>query len=369
LAADHKTALYQPTIDGQPTIITAELATVVYNIYFPCEVHMNPEALVNKVQFAFMMTLIVFSLFVLAHFVHALATTTPTFDNADTSSEYTSLSDDPNAVTAGMATAAQKIGQASETTARTISLSVQATGTAVIGTVEAIGKGMATVVRGIGTGIVFVARTIGTGVAMVVRTTGNSIVFVATMPVKAFSAVTETPAVQRVLRPSDFAEVPIIDPNSPELRAAIAALPPAPPAQAASPASPVGPAWPINGEITTYFGVPHWPYQPTHSGIDISDGKPSGITPVKPFRPGRVVETIQSNRGLGNHVIVDHGSGITSVYAHLYSISVTVGQEATLDTVLGLEGSTGLSTGPHLHFEVRVNGKAADPREFISGHP
>jgi murein DD-endopeptidase MepM/ murein hydrolase activator NlpD len=72
---------------------------------------------------------------------------------------------------------------------------------------------------------------------------------------------------------------------------------------------------------------------------------------------------------LGNHVIVDHGNGVTSVYAHLHSISVQVGQDVTLDTTLGLEGSTGASTGTHLHFEIRVNGQAANPQQFISGQP
>jgi murein DD-endopeptidase MepM/ murein hydrolase activator NlpD len=68
-------------------------------------------------------------------------------------------------------------------------------------------------------------------------------------------------------------------------------------------------------------------------------------------------------------VIIDHGKGVTSVYAHLASISVKEGKKVGMDTVLGYEGTTGLSTGVHLHFEIRVNGQAADPRQFISGHP
>jgi murein DD-endopeptidase MepM/ murein hydrolase activator NlpD len=164
-------------------------------------------------------------------------------------------------------------------------------------------------------------------------------------------------------------EVPIIDPNSPELRAALAALPPAKTGNKTTSKSNSGPAWPIRGAITTHFGVPHWPYQHTHSGMDISDGRAPGITPIKPFRPGRVIDTIHSNYGLGNHVIVDHGNGVTSVYAHLASISVRTGQAVDLGTTLGHEGSTGASTGTHLHFEIRVNGQAADPRQFISGQP
>jgi murein DD-endopeptidase MepM/ murein hydrolase activator NlpD len=68
-------------------------------------------------------------------------------------------------------------------------------------------------------------------------------------------------------------------------------------------------------------------------------------------------------------VIVDHGNGVTSVYAHMDSIAVKTGQEVGLDTVLGIEGTTGVSTGPHLHLEIRVNGQAANPRQFIDGNP
>jgi murein DD-endopeptidase MepM/ murein hydrolase activator NlpD len=166
-------------------------------------------------------------------------------------------------------------------------------------------------------------------------------------------------------------EVPIIDPNSPELLAALTALPPAKTkdAKQAATRDNSDPVWPIHGAITTNFGVPHWPYQATHTGLDISDGQASGVTPVKPFRPGRVVDVVASGSGLGNHVVVDHGQGVTSVYAHLASISVKVGQKVAQGTTLGLEGSTGASTGTHLHFEIRVHGRAADPHRFINGQP
>jgi murein DD-endopeptidase MepM/ murein hydrolase activator NlpD len=103
--------------------------------------------------------------------------------------------------------------------------------------------------------------------------------------------------------------------------------------------------------------------------MDISDGSAPGTTPVKPFRSGVVIEAVHSAYGLGNHVIVDHGSGVTSVYAHLNSISVQVGQKVSLGTTIGMQGTTGVSTGTHLHFEIRVNGKAANPMQFISGQP
>lgn len=188
------------------------------------------------------------------------------------------------------------------------------------------------------------------------------------LPARAIASVTNTSVARNVLRPSDHTETPIIDPNSPELKAALAALPPATQATA-TPNQGGGPVWPIHGKITTEFGVAHWPYQPTHTGIDISDGSRPGITPVRPFRPGRVVEVVHSNYSLGNHVIIDHGNGVTSVYGHLASTSVQVGQSVGLDTVIGLEGSTGASTGTHLHLEIRVNGQAANPHHFIGGQP
>jgi len=89
---------------------------------------------------------------------------------------------------------------------------------------------------------------------------------------------------------------------------------------------------------------------------------------VKAFRSGKVIGA-ETTGGLGNHVIVDHGNGVTSVYGHLAKITVSVGQNVDTTTVLGIEGSTGVSTGPHVHFEIRVNGQATNPHQFISGQP
>lgn len=152
-----------------------------------------------------------------------------------------------------------------------------------------------------------------------------------------------------------------------ELLAALQALP------AETAGHPTEPAiqeayWPMHGQITTHFGEKGRFYRSAHTGIDISDGKRSGITAIKAFRRGKVLTTTR-NSGLGNHVIIDHGNGITSVYAHLSTISVQAGQDVDTSTVLGLQGSTGVSTGPHLHFEIRVNGQATDPRPFIAGQP
>ncbi len=197
----------------------------------------------------------------------------------------------------------------------------------------------------------------------------NSIVFVVHVPIKVVGFAASTLSSNSIARPADNTEVPIIDT---QLEALYAAKPTATKEEQASQAqSQPNPetAWPIHGRVTTKFGVPHRPYQVTHTGLDISSGNRSGVIGIKPFRSGKVLSVFHSKLGLGNHVVVDHGAGLTSVYAHLYSISVTSGQEVDTSTVLGLEGSTGVSTGTHLHFEVRLNGQPTDPGQYINGQP
>ncbi len=127
--------------------------------------------------------------------------------------------------------------------------------------------------------------------------------------------------------------------------------------------------WPMNGRVTVEFGVPHRPWQNRHTGIDIISDNRSGAASITPFTDGTVSEIIRSGRGLGNHVIVDHGEGISSVYAHLSRINVRIGQDVKPGDTLGYEGSSGATTGRHLHFEVRVNGVPKNPRNFIFGNP
>lgn len=72
--------------------------------------------------------------------------------------------------------------------------------------------------------------------------------------------------------------------------------------------------------------------------------------------------------GYGNYVVVDHGGGVTTLYAHLSTVSVSKGQTVSQGTVLGITGSTGASTGPHLHYEVRINGVYQDPLNYLAGY-
>ncbi len=128
-------------------------------------------------------------------------------------------------------------------------------------------------------------------------------------------------------------------------------------------------AWPVCGVITTEFGTPHLPFEVRHSGIDIAaNGRVIG-DPVTPFMEGEVIAVIDSNKGYGKHVIVSHGFGITSLYGHLSALNAATGQRVKPGDVIGLEGSTGMSTGPHVHFETRVAGLPVNPRIFMIGNP
>lgn len=98
-----------------------------------------------------------------------------------------------------------------------------------------------------------------------------------------------------------------------------------------------------------------------HAGVDYA---PRKGTPISVIQPGRVSSAEFRNNGYGNQVKVDHPGGVSSFYAHLDSIGVRVGQQIDPGTVIGTVGSTGHSTGPHLHFEVDVNGKRTDPTSY-----
>jgi murein DD-endopeptidase MepM/ murein hydrolase activator NlpD len=131
---------------------------------------------------------------------------------------------------------------------------------------------------------------------------------------------------------------------------------------------PVARPMPAEYETTSSFGARPDPFTrglAMHTGIDFR--APSG-TPVKATAPGKVVEAAYVG-GYGNMVEVDHGNGVTTRYAHLSSIGVDVGDSVAKGEVLGRVGSTGRSTGPHLHYETRIDGDAADPMRFIrAGH-
>ena len=123
---------------------------------------------------------------------------------------------------------------------------------------------------------------------------------------------------------------------------------------------------PLAGELqmTSTFGYRPGPLpgRPAlHSGVDFREeyGEPARATAAG------VVTVAGPNGGYGNMVEIDHGGGLATRYAHLSAISVTPGQQVAPGAVVGRVGSTGRSTGPHLHYEVRIDGEAVDPLRFL----
>ncbi|MCU0472536.1 MAG: M23 family metallopeptidase [Bacteroidales bacterium] len=98
-----------------------------------------------------------------------------------------------------------------------------------------------------------------------------------------------------------------------------------------------------------------------HAGMDFT--APSG-TEVYATGNGTIAYVQSSKRGLGNHIIIDHGFGLTSIYAHLDRFNVRVGQKVERGDVIGFVGSTGMSVAPHLHYEIKVNGSNVDPVNY-----
>jgi len=102
-----------------------------------------------------------------------------------------------------------------------------------------------------------------------------------------------------------------------------------------------------------------------HPGIDLATTKG---TPVFPIMEGVVTFVGRGRFGFGNHVIIDHGNGLKSLYAHLAKIEVQEGEKITKDSVVGLLGSTGRSTGPHLHLQIWQDNHLVNPRAFFEGY-
>lgn len=122
--------------------------------------------------------------------------------------------------------------------------------------------------------------------------------------------------------------------------------------------------WPASGEVTSGFGWRNSPWEDgseLHPGVDIAN---SMGTPIVATADGGVVQSGPAG-GYGNIVQIDHGNGIVTIYGHNSSTLVKVGQSVKKGQVISYLGSTGRSTGPHVHYEVRVNGTAVDPMSFM----
>ncbi len=177
--------------------------------------------------------------------------------------------------------------------------------------------------------------------------------------VAARSAKTATLASIRSDRDSTLAEIDALEQQSAALAERIRQA-----QQRASAPAVVAPSgsgvlgWPVSGPVTSGFGS-RWGRM--HEGIDIGVGEG---TPVRAAAAGTVIYAGWMS-GYGNLVVGDHGNGLSIAYAHNSSLAVSVGQSVAAGELVSYSGNTGNSTGPHVHFEVRVNGSAVDPLGYL----
>jgi murein DD-endopeptidase MepM/ murein hydrolase activator NlpD len=152
------------------------------------------------------------------------------------------------------------------------------------------------------------------------------------------------------------------DPARPEpapAPAVVAAPAPPPPPPEPPEAISTGFIWPVNGTLNSRFG-PRW--GSFHSGIDLGVAYGTGVAAAA---SGQVVLASYSGYGYGYYVIVRHGDGSETLYAHLSAIYVSLGQYVGQGEIIGAVGCTGWCTGPHLHFEVRIGGTPVDPLAYL----
>jgi murein DD-endopeptidase MepM/ murein hydrolase activator NlpD len=121
--------------------------------------------------------------------------------------------------------------------------------------------------------------------------------------------------------------------------------------------------WPVYGPISEYYGAPRGAGT-YHTGLDIDQTFNYGGL-VAAAAPGQVVFASSDGTGYGSYVIISHDNGYETLYAHLSAIYVTLGQYVSQGEAIGAIGSSGYSTGPHLHFEVRINGATVDPLNYL----
>jgi murein DD-endopeptidase MepM/ murein hydrolase activator NlpD len=162
----------------------------------------------------------------------------------------------------------------------------------------------------------------------------------------------------RETRENFLAEVESLAAQSASLAAAIRSAQAQPGSTGPGSPSVSGLIWPVSGPVTSGFGM-RWGRM--HEGIDIA--VPTG-TPVHASASGTVIHSGWLG-GYGNLVVIDHGNGLATAYAHNSVLIVTVGQAVSQGQTVSLSGSTGHSSGPHVHFEVRVNGAAVDPLLYL----
>ena len=128
--------------------------------------------------------------------------------------------------------------------------------------------------------------------------------------------------------------------------------------------------WPVPSSklVTSLYGNRMHPilgYERYHSGVDINGAAGAAIVAAD---GGTVILTSYDAGGYGNYLVISHGNGKTTLYAHMSSVAVSTGTVVNKGQTIGYVGSTGLSTGPHLHFEITINGGRVDPLGYFSGY-
>lgn len=122
---------------------------------------------------------------------------------------------------------------------------------------------------------------------------------------------------------------------------------------------------PIQAKMNSKFGLRYNPVYDSnkmHTGVDF---QAEHGTPVFATSDGVVLKAICNKEGYGNHIVIEHDDSYSSLYAHLSGFAITQGQKIQKGQLIGYVGSTGTSTGPHLHYEVIENGKKVDPQNFF----
>ena len=129
--------------------------------------------------------------------------------------------------------------------------------------------------------------------------------------------------------------------------------------------------WPVpsNGHISSPFGWRTlYGVADNHIGIDISTGSGTWIynKPIVASNSGVVTKAVYGTTGYGRYVVIDHGGNNLTLYGHCNSLAVNVGDYVQQGQIIAYVGSTGNSTGPHLHFEIRLNGTPVDPAPLVA---
>ena len=119
--------------------------------------------------------------------------------------------------------------------------------------------------------------------------------------------------------------------------------------------------WPARGEVSSPYGL-RWNGSDFHPGIDIANDMG---TPIVATADGTVTTAGWNAGGYGNMVDIDHGNGVTTRYGHAMQVVVSAGQHVRRGQIIAYMGSTGFSTGPHVHYEVRINGQAVNPVSYL----